>query len=55
MSGLKENDMSNGEVLAAVNKIHNQNPEPSKFSPKFSGYYKGSLTHIWFSKVELDQ
>jgi hypothetical protein len=24
MTGLKENGMSNGEVLAAVNKIHNQ-------------------------------
>jgi hypothetical protein len=24
MSDLKENGMSNGEVLAAVNKIHNQ-------------------------------
>jgi hypothetical protein len=24
MSGLKENGMSNGEVLAAMNKIHNQ-------------------------------
>jgi hypothetical protein len=35
MSGLKENDMSNGEVLAAVNKIHNKNPEPYKFPPSF--------------------
>jgi hypothetical protein len=34
MSDLKENGMSNGEVLAAVNKIHNQNPETSKF-PSF--------------------
>jgi hypothetical protein len=35
MSDLKENGMSNGEVLAAVNKIHNPNPEASKVSPRF--------------------
>jgi hypothetical protein len=40
MSGLKENDMSNGEVLAAVNKIHNQKSRTLYISPKFSGYYK---------------
>jgi hypothetical protein len=35
MSGLKENGMSNGEVLAVVNNIHTQNPEPYIFSPSF--------------------
>jgi hypothetical protein len=36
MSGLKENGMSNGEVLAAVNKkFITKNPEPYKFSPSF--------------------
>jgi hypothetical protein len=35
MSDLIENGMSNGEVLAAVNKVHNQNPEPSKHSQVF--------------------
>jgi hypothetical protein len=24
-------------------------------SPKFSGYYNGSFTHFWYSRVELDQ
>jgi hypothetical protein len=33
MSDLKENSMSNGEVLAAVNKIHNPIPETSKIFP----------------------
>jgi hypothetical protein len=37
MSGLKENNMSNGEVLAAVNKFITKNPEPHNF-PTFSGY-----------------
>jgi hypothetical protein len=46
MLGLKENGMSNGEVLAAVNKFITKNPEPSKSSPKFPGYYKSSFTHI---------
>jgi hypothetical protein len=36
MSGLKENDMSNGEVLAAVNKkIHNQKSRTLKSFPIF--------------------
>jgi hypothetical protein len=56
MSGLKENGMSNGEILAAVNKIHNQKSRTLKtFSSGFSGYYKGSFTPFWLSKVELDQ
>jgi hypothetical protein len=54
MSGFKENGMSNGEVLAAVNKIHNQKSRTLQISPRFSGYYNG-FTHFWFSKVELDQ
>jgi hypothetical protein len=29
--------MSNGEVLAAVNKFRTKNPEPHKF-PNFTGY-----------------
>jgi hypothetical protein len=36
MSGLKENNMSHGEVLAAVNFM-TKNPEPHKF-PYFTGY-----------------
>jgi hypothetical protein len=40
MSGLKENNMSNGEILAAVNFI-TKNPKPHKFS-NFSGY------SVWF-------
>jgi hypothetical protein len=35
MSDLTENDMSNGEVLAAVNKIHNQKSRNLKNFPKF--------------------
>jgi hypothetical protein len=35
MSGLKENDMSKGEVLAAVNKIHNQKSRTLKTFPSF--------------------
>jgi hypothetical protein len=34
MSDLKENGMSNGEVLEAVNKIHNQK---SRNPPSFPG------------------
>jgi hypothetical protein len=33
MSDLKENAMSNGEVLAAVNKIHNQKSGNLKHFP----------------------
>jgi hypothetical protein len=55
MSGLKENGMSNGEVLAAVNKIHNKKSRTLQISPRFSDYYDDSFTHFWFSKVELDQ
>jgi hypothetical protein len=35
MSDLKENGMSNGEVLAAVNQIHNPIPKTSKIFPSF--------------------
>jgi hypothetical protein len=35
MSDLKENGMSNGEVLAAVNKIHNQKSGNLKNLPEF--------------------
>jgi hypothetical protein len=35
MSGLKENGMSNGEVLAAVNKIHNQKSRTLDSFPSF--------------------
>jgi hypothetical protein len=35
MSDLKENGMSNGEVLAVVNKFITKNPETSKISPSF--------------------
>jgi hypothetical protein len=35
MSNLKENGMSNGEVLAAVNKIHNQKSRNLKNFPSF--------------------
>jgi hypothetical protein len=55
MSGLKENGMSNGEVLAVVNKIHNHKSITQKLFPRFSGYYKVSFTPFRFPKVELDQ
>jgi hypothetical protein len=52
MSGLKENGMSNGEILAAVNKIHNQKSRTLKtFSSGFSGYYKGSFTPFGFQRL----
>jgi hypothetical protein len=35
MSDLKENGMSNGEVLAAVNKIHNPKSRNLKTFPSF--------------------
>jgi hypothetical protein len=47
--------MSNGEVLAVVNKIHNHKSRTQKLFPRFSGYYKVSFTPFRFSKVELDQ
>jgi hypothetical protein len=51
MSGLKENGMSNGEVLAVVNKIHNHKSRTQKLFPRFSGYYKVSVnTKIWHRK-----
>jgi hypothetical protein len=55
MSGLKENGMSNGEVLAVVNKIHNHKSRTQKLFHRFSGYCKVSFTPFQFSKVELDQ
>jgi hypothetical protein len=55
MPGLKENDMSNGEVLAAVNKkIHNQNPESSTFSQASRLLQNFFNTYLIF-KVELEQ
>jgi hypothetical protein len=48
---LKENDMSHGEVLAAVNK----NPETSKFPPKSPSYYKSSFTQYRFSRLSLNR
>jgi hypothetical protein len=41
---LKENDMSNGEVLAAVNKIHNQKSRNLKHFPSFP-VQKNKLFH----------
>jgi hypothetical protein len=55
MSGLKENNMSNGEVLADVNKnslLKIQNPINSQI---FQATPYGSSTHFWYSKVELDE
>jgi hypothetical protein len=37
MSDLKENGMLNDEVLAAVNKIHNQKSRNLKTFPSFPG------------------
>jgi hypothetical protein len=37
MVGLKENNMSNDEILAVVNKFITKNPEPHKF-PIFTCY-----------------
>jgi hypothetical protein len=55
MPGLQENDMSNGEVLAAVNKkIHNQNHESSTFSQASQLLKKFFNTYLIF-KVELEQ
>jgi hypothetical protein len=54
MPGLKENNISNGEVLAAVNKFITKNPEP--IIPKFlQATPHGSYTHLLYSNVELDQ
>jgi hypothetical protein len=54
MSGLKENDMSNGEVLAAVNKIHNQKSRTSNLSQVSPVLQKFFNTYLIF-KVELEQ
>jgi hypothetical protein len=54
MSGLKENDMSNGEVLAAVNKIHNQKSRTSNLSQVSPVLQKFINTYLIF-KVELEQ
>jgi hypothetical protein len=55
MSGLKENNMSNGEVLAAVNKISYKKIQNPTNSQIFQATPYGSYTHFWYSKVELDQ
>jgi hypothetical protein len=55
MSGLKENGMSNGEVLAAMNKIHNQKSRTLKIFPQVSWLRQGSLTHIWFSRLSSNK
>jgi hypothetical protein len=56
MSGLKENGMSTGEVLAAVNKkFIIKNPEPYKFPPGFPATTMVLSHTFWYSKVELDQ
>jgi hypothetical protein len=56
MSGPKENGMSKGEVLAVVNKIHNQK---SRTLPIFPQVILATtmvlFTQFWFSKVELGQ
>jgi hypothetical protein len=54
MSGLKENDMSKGEVLAAVNKIHNQKSRTLKTFPSFPVTTKFFNTCLIF-KVDLEQ
>jgi hypothetical protein len=55
MSGLKENDMSNGEVLAAVNKkFITKNPEPSNLSQVSPLPQKFFNTYLIF-KVDLEQ
>jgi hypothetical protein len=54
MSGLKVNGMSNGEVLAVVNKIHKQKSRTLQISPQvISATTMVLFTHFWFSKVEL--
>jgi hypothetical protein len=56
MSGLKENGMSNGEVLAVVNKIHSQKSKTLQIFPQVIPTTTMVLfTHFWFSKVELGQ
>jgi hypothetical protein len=55
MSGLKENGMSNGEVLAAMNKkIITKNPEPSNLSQVSRLLQKFFNTYLIF-KVDLKQ
>jgi hypothetical protein len=56
MSGLKENGMPNDEVLAVVNKIHNQKSRTLQIFPQFIPATTMVLfTHFWSSRVELDQ
>jgi hypothetical protein len=56
MSGLKENGMSNGEVLAVVNKIHNQKSRTLHIFPQvIPTTTMVPFIHFWLSKVELDQ
>jgi hypothetical protein len=48
--------MSNGEVLAVVNKIHNQKSRTLKIFPQvILATTMVLFTHFWFSKVELYQ
>jgi hypothetical protein len=54
MSGLKENSMSNGEVLAAVNKNHNQKSRTSNLSQVSRLLQKFFYTYSLF-KVVLKQ
>jgi hypothetical protein len=54
MSGLKENGMSNGEVLAAVNKIHNQKSRILNSFPSSQLLQKFFDTYLIF-KVDLEQ
>jgi hypothetical protein len=52
--GLKENGMSNGEVLAAVNKIHNQKSRILNLSQVSRLLQKFFNTYLIF-KVDLEQ
>jgi hypothetical protein len=54
MSGLKEN-MSNGEVLAVVNKNSYLKIQSFINSQILQATLHGFCTHFWYSKVELDK
>jgi hypothetical protein len=54
MSGLKEN-MSNGEVLAVVNKNSYLRIQNFINSQILQATLHGFYTHFWYSKVELDK
>jgi hypothetical protein len=55
MSGLKENGISNSEVLAAVNKIHNQKSRTLKIFPQVSRLLQKFYYTLLIFKVELKQ